>query len=45
LNGVTEYFDHVIRRDNPNAAFEAAMAGEAARVRNALAQNILRLAA
>jgi phage/plasmid-like protein (TIGR03299 family) len=45
LNGVTEYFDHIIRRDNPNAAFEAAMAGEAARVRNALAKNLLRLAA
>jgi len=45
LNGVTEYMDHVIRRDNAAATFEATMNGEGARVRNRLVTNMLRLAA
>jgi hypothetical protein len=45
LQGVTEFMDHVLRRDNPNAQFEAVMTGENARVRNNLCQNLLKLAA
>lgn len=45
LNGITEYFGHVIRRDNANSVFEAEMNGEGAATRNRAYQALLKLAA
>jgi phage/plasmid-like protein (TIGR03299 family) len=43
LNGVTEYFDHMIRRQgNGNSLFDSVMEGEGARTRNRLAAKLLR---